>query len=155
MEALPIKTHMLCCKEIPLLSNNLVYKNTMKTLSNLSGSEEWVMWVQGSCLSHHTRGQWVKEEKRRINDGTAWPSFIPVIYPIVLSQLSIKACPNTWLPKTLTSVQLQPIIAELCPAMVTYSPSNYSPQYKNIKLFLFLVLSKLIQKLVIALGWNN
>ena len=41
------------------------------------------------------------------------------------------------------------------PAMVTYSPSNHSPQYKNIKLFLFLVLSKLIQKLVIALSWNN
>ena len=73
----------------------------------------------------------------------------------VHSQLSIKACPNTWLPKTLTSVQLQPIIAELCPAIVTYSPSNHSPQYKNIKLFLSLVLSKLIQKLVIALSWNN
>ena len=72
-----------------------------------------------------------------------------------LAQLSIKACSNTWLPKTLTSVELQPIIAELCPAMVTYSPSNHSPQYKNIKLFLFLVLSKLIWKLVIALSWNN
>ena len=65
------------------------------------------------------------------------------------TQLSIKACPNAWLPKTLTSVQLQPIIAELCPAMVTYSPSNHSPQYKNIKLVLFLVLSKLIRKLVL------
>ena len=52
-----------------------------------------------------------------------------------VTQLSIKAYPNTWLPKTLTSVQLPPIIAELCPAMVTYSPSNHSPQYKNIKLF--------------------
>ena len=78
------------------------------------------------------------------------------------SQLSNKACPNTWLPKTLTSVQLQPIIAELCPAMVTYSPSIHSPQYKNIILFMFLVLSKLILvlsklilKLVIALIWNN
>ena len=71
------------------------------------------------------------------------------------AQLSIKACPKTWLPKTLTSVQLQPIIADLCPAMVTFSPSNHSPQYKNIKLCLSLVLSKLIQKLVIALSWNN
>ena len=51
------------------------------------------------------------------------------------SQLSIKACPNTWLLKTLTSVQLQPIIAELCLVMVTYSLSNHSPQYNSIKLF--------------------
>ena len=71
------------------------------------------------------------------------------------SQLSIKAFPNTWLPKTLTSVQLQPIIIQLCPAMLTYSPSNHSPQYNNIKHFLFLVLGKLIQKLGIALSWNN
>ena len=63
------------------------------------------------------------------------------------AQLSMKACPNTWLPKTLTSVQLQPNIAELCPAMVTYSPSNHSPQHKNIGLFLSLVSSEIIQKL--------
>ena len=50
-------------------------------------------------------------------------------------QLSIKACPNIWLPKTLISVQLQPNLAEHCPAMVTYSPSNQSPQYKNKRLF--------------------
>ena len=79
----------------------------------------------------------------------------PIHWGTLQAQLSTKACPNTWLPKTLTSVQLQPIIAELCPAMATYSPSNHSPQYKNLKLFLFLVLSKLIRKLVIALGWNN
>ena len=76
------------------------------------------------------------------------PFVLKFLWPVSFSQLSNKACPNTWLPKTLTSVQLQPIITELCPAMVTYSPSNYSPQYKNIKLFLFLVLSKLIRKLV-------
>ena len=39
--------------------------------------------------------------------------------------------------------------------MLTYSPSNDSPQYKIIKLFLLLVLSKLIQKLGIALSWNK
>ena len=71
------------------------------------------------------------------------------------SQLSIKACPNTWLPKTLTSVQLQPNIAEHFPAMVTYSPSKHSPQCKSKRLFLFLVLNKLIRKLIIALSWNK
>ena len=70
-------------------------------------------------------------------------------------QLSIRACPNTWLPKKLTSLHLQPIIAELCPAMVTYSPSNHSPWNQNIRLFLCLVLSKFIQKLNIALIWEN
>ena len=50
------------------------------------------------------------------------------------AQLSITARPNTWLPKTLTSVQLQPNIADLCPAMVTYSSSNHSPQYKYMRL---------------------
>ena len=42
----------------------------------------------------------------------------------------MKACPNNWLPKTLTSVQLQPELAKLYPAMVTYSPSNHSALYK-------------------------
>ena len=56
-------------------------------------------------------------------------------------QLSIKACPNTSLPKTLTSVQLQLNIAELCPAIVTYSPSNHSLQYNNTRLFLFIIFS--------------
>ena len=79
-----------------------------------------------------------------------WPSINTYI-----SQLSIKACPNIWLPKTLTSVQLQPNIAEHCPAMVTYSPSNHSPQCKKKRRFLFLVLSKPIPKLILALSWNN
>ena len=63
-----------------------------------------------------------------------------------ISQVSIRACPKTLLPKTLTSVQLQPKIAELFPAMVTYSASNHSLQYKNITLFLSLVLSNLFPK---------
>ena len=81
------------------------------------------------------------------------PATVHLIYTIyrkwlfATSQLSIKACPNTWLPKTLTSVQLQPNIAELCPAMVTYSPSNHSSQYKHRMLFMSLELSKFIQKL--------
>ena len=68
------------------------------------------------------------------------------------SQLSIKACPNTWLLKTLTFVLLQPKIAKLYPAMVTYPPFNHNLQYKNIRLYLFLVVSKLIRKLVKALS---
>ena len=55
-----------------------------------------------------------------------------------------------WLPKTFTSVQLQPNIAELWPAIVTYSPSNHSPQYKYLELFLCLVLSKFNQKLDVS-----
>ena len=35
-------------------------------------------------------------------------------------------CPNTWLSKTPTSVKLQSNIAELCPALVTYSPTNHN-----------------------------
>ena len=75
-----------------------------------------------------------------------------ILLLLLRTQLSTKACPNIWLPKTLTSVQLQLIIAKLCLAMVTYSPSNDSPQYKNN---IIIVLSKLIQKLVIALSWNR
>ena len=66
-------------------------------------------------------------------------------------------------------VQLQPNIAELCPAMVTYSSSDHCPQYKNIVLFLSLlgqkkpyilvlyciVLNKFIQQLDIALSWEK
>ena len=52
-----------------------------------------------------------------------------------LSQLSIKDCPNTLLPKTLTSVQLHETIAKLFIAMLIYSPSNNSPHYKIIRVF--------------------
>ena len=62
---------------------------------------------------------------------------------------------GTWLPNTLTPVQLKPHIAKLCPAKVTYSPSNHSPQYKCLGLFICLLLSKFIQKLDVALSWEQ
>ena len=73
----------------------------------------------------------------------------------IMSQLSIKTCPITWLPKTLASVQLQPNIAKLCPAMVTYSPSNQSPKNNYLRLFLWLVLGKFIKILDEALSWEQ
>ena len=73
----------------------------------------------------------------------------------IMSQLSIKTCPITWLPKTLASVQLQPNIAKLCPAMVTYSPSNPSPKYNYLWPFLWLVLSEFIKILDEALSWEK
>ena len=69
-------------------------------------------------------------------------------YSHYYSQLSIKARSNKWLPKTLLSVQLQPNISYNCSAMVAYSPANHSPQYKY-------VLSKFIQKLYVALSWEQ
>ena len=46
------------------------------------------------------------------------------------AQLSSEACPNNWLQKELTSVQLHPNITKLCPAMVVCEQTNINPQYK-------------------------
>ena len=56
--------------------------------------------------------------------------------------------------KTFTAVQLQPNIEELCPAMVTYSPSNRSQKHKTKRLFLSLVFRKFIQKQNTGLSWE-
>ena len=45
-----------------------------------------------------------------------------------MAQLSVKACLNTWLPKTLIAHQLQPNTTELLPCLVTCTPSNHGPQ---------------------------
>ena len=42
------------------------------------------------------------------------------------TQLSFKACPNTWLPKTLTIITPQPTLPELCPAKVTNSEVSWT-----------------------------
>ena len=44
----------------------------------------------------------------------------------VTPQLSIKACLNTWLPKTLVAHQCNSNTTEL--GLVTYSPSKHSPK---------------------------
>ena len=46
-------------------------------------------------------------------------------------------------------------IVELCPAMVTCSSFNHSPQYKIIWLFLCIVLCSLGPKTDIALSWEQ
>ena len=84
-----------------------------------------------------------------ISDFPLTPYHLPVT-----TQLSIKVLPYTWLPKTLAFVQFQPNIAELWPAMVTYSPSNHSSQY-NSRLFLCLVFSKFIQNQKWLWSGNN
>ena len=44
----------------------------------------------------------------------------------------IEACPNTWLPKTLTWVQLHPKITELCLAIGSYC---LGPKYRQARFF--------------------
>ena len=51
---------------------------------------------------------------------------IPWLRNTVMPQLSIEACPNTWLPKTLTSIQLQLNTKKLFPGVVPFSPSKHT-----------------------------
>ena len=68
-------------------------------------------------------------------------------------QLSIEACPKTWLPKTLTSLQLNPNITQLSPAMVAYCHSNLVHNTSKFGFFVVPSIEYVIQKLDIALSW--
>ena len=61
----------------------------------------------------------VQSETKDIYGGGPQGGFLGILEFLSLSNDNAAQLSNLILPKTLTSVQLQPDIAELCPAMVT------------------------------------
>ena len=92
--------------------------------------------------------------------GATWSSYLKYALAQILNmhsrltQLSVKACPNNWLPKRLKSVQLHPNITELCPAMVACFYSNLCSKYEKLGLLLLNIMCVFfIQKLDNTPNW--